>query len=190
MRRPRSINGYSIQDILNKYSTTSLDDNNFWTAAFKFFGHDQTIDMRSIAADYHSEMVWEAYEHCMDGRGNWTEEDEDEMYMAMLHDISTDGVPKKTNSFFFPLNDEEYAKENGGVFVDIKKYYPNKIKKNTINIQEHNCTMANLEYLNSIKNNKHLLYDTLSRLEEEDVPEQYMPLFEAIIFGKEIGEKE
>lgn len=112
MRRPRTVNGYSIKNILDEYKYKDIADHDFWDAAYKFFGQNQMADMRAINMSKHSEMVWEAKAHCEEHGGFWGEEDEDEEFMASLWDIGGRPAPRFSGMFLTPLSDEEYDRQN------------------------------------------------------------------------------
>lgn len=91
---------YTSRDIMRKYKTADINDNQFWNEVRRIYGHDQMVDMRKINIHKHSEMVFNAYEHCEEHGGYWGEEDEDEMYMA----VATTPSPVL---FFEPIIDED-----------------------------------------------------------------------------------
>lgn len=112
MRRPRTVNGYSIKDIMSGYSTADINDHAFWDAAYKFFGQNQMSGMRAINMERHSAMVWEAKAHCEENGGCWTQEDEDEEFMASLWDIGGRPAPRMAGLLLSPLSDDEYDRQN------------------------------------------------------------------------------
>ena len=112
MRRPRTVNGYSIKDILDGYKYKDITDGPFWDAVYKFFGGDQMAEMRHINMDRHTQMVWEAKAHCEEHGGFWGQEDEDEEFMASLYDIAGDRPSRMAGMFLTPLSDDEYDRQN------------------------------------------------------------------------------
>lgn len=112
MRRPRTVNGYSIKDIMDNYKTVDIADGAFWDAAYKFFGQYQMAEMRHLNMDRHASMVWEAKAHCEEHGGFWGEEDEDEEFMAALYDFAGTRPSRMAGMFLEPLSDDEYDRQN------------------------------------------------------------------------------
>jgi len=122
MRRPRTVNGYSIKDILNNYETVDISDGPFWDAAYKFFGQNQMADMRAINMEHHSNMVWAARAHCEEHGGFWGQEDEEEEMMAAMFDLAGRRAPRMARFFFTPLTDNEYDRQNNPKYKDYYKW--------------------------------------------------------------------